>query len=155
MTILPIFLLASMCLWASLMFSRLNVLSITGFKQPEKCGKTLCENALTRSALYCEGKSISRLSYRDANVFILQKQTRRKEISVWSLTWRLRERRRLLSKWHRLDSSLPSRSPSIALPPMVPYSTHLPSVAKQLTFCSQLRPPMLSRMMVAPLPVDS
>lgn len=56
------------------MFSRLNVLSITGFKQPEKCGKTLCENALTRSALYCEGKSISRLSYRDANVFILQKE---------------------------------------------------------------------------------
>lgn len=38
------------------MFSRLNVLSITGLKDPEKCGKTLCENAVTSSALYCERK---------------------------------------------------------------------------------------------------
>lgn len=71
----------------------------------------------------------------------------------WFLTWRLRDRRRLLSKWPRLESSLPSRSPSTALPPMVPYSTHLPSVANELTFCSQLGPPMQSRMTSAPLPV--
>lgn len=69
------------------------------------------------------------------------------------LTCRLRERRRLVSKWPRLDSSLPSRSPSTALPPMVPYSTHLPSMAKELTFDSQLRPPMQSRITFAPLPV--
>lgn len=41
---------------------------------------------------------------------------------IWqlSLTWWLRERRRLASKWPRLDSSLPRRSPSTVLPPMVP-----------------------------------
>lgn len=38
------------------MFSRLNVLSITGLKDPEKCGRTLLENAATSSALYCERK---------------------------------------------------------------------------------------------------
>lgn len=38
------------------MFSRLNMLSITGLKDPEKCGKTLSENAATSSALYCERK---------------------------------------------------------------------------------------------------
>lgn len=32
------------------------MLSITGLKDPEKCGKTLCENAATSSALYCERK---------------------------------------------------------------------------------------------------
>ena len=72
---------------------------------------------------------------------------------VGTLTWRLRERRRLLSKCPRLASSLPRKSPSTALPPMVPYSTQRPSVAKQLTFCSQLHPPMQSSMMSAPLPV--
>ena len=56
MTIFPVFLLASMCLWASAISSRLNVLSITGLKDPEKCGNTLCENAVTSSALYCKGK---------------------------------------------------------------------------------------------------
>lgn len=122
MIIFPMFLLASMCLWASAMSSRLNVLSITGLKEAgwsEKYGNTLREKSSTRSALY----------------------------------WRLRERRRLVSKWPRLESSLPSRSPSTVLPPIVPYSTHLPSVAKELTFCSQLRPPMQSRMTFAPLPV--
>lgn len=71
-----------------------------------------------------------------------------------SLTWRLRERSRLLSKWPRLASSLPRRSPSTVLPPMVPYSTHRPSKAKQLTFCSQFCPPMQSRMMSTPFPVE-
>lgn len=52
-----------------------------------------------------------------------------------------------------MESSLPSSSPPTAFPPMVPYSTHRPSVAKQLTFCSQLRLPMQSRMTFAPLPV--
>lgn len=32
------------------------MLSITGFRDPEKCGRTLCENAVTRSALYFEKK---------------------------------------------------------------------------------------------------
>lgn len=63
MTIFPVFLLASMCLWASTMSSRLNVLSITGLKEAgwsEKCGNTLCMKAFTRSALYCEGKMKSK-----------------------------------------------------------------------------------------------
>lgn len=34
------------------MFSRSNVLSITGLNDPQKCGKTLCEKAATRLALY-------------------------------------------------------------------------------------------------------
>lgn len=59
MTIFPVFLLASMCLWASAMFSRLKELSITGLKGAvwsEKCGNTLREKAFTRSDLYYEGK---------------------------------------------------------------------------------------------------
>lgn len=68
-TIFPIFLLASMCRWASAMCSRLNILSITGLKEPvwsEKCGSTLCEKAFTRSALYWGGR-VKALSYQDAN----------------------------------------------------------------------------------------
>lgn len=41
------------------MSSRLKVLSITGLKEAgwsEKCGNTLSEKALTKSALYCEEK---------------------------------------------------------------------------------------------------
>lgn len=57
------FSLASMHLWASAMFSRLNVLSITGLREAvcsEKCGNTRCEKAFIRSALYCEGKTQSK-----------------------------------------------------------------------------------------------
>lgn len=56
-TIFPMFLLASMCRWASAMSSRLNTESITGIKEPiwlENCGSTRCVKAFTRSALYWE-----------------------------------------------------------------------------------------------------
>lgn len=56
------------------MSSSLNVLSITGLKEigwSEKYGKTLCVNAFTKSALYCEGKIQSKnqsVSTRDVAV---------------------------------------------------------------------------------------
>lgn len=71
MTIFPMFLLASMCLWASAMSSRLNVRSITGLRVAgwsEKYGNTLPVKAFTRSALYCERKMQSTLTWVSAEM---------------------------------------------------------------------------------------
>lgn len=77
MTIFPMFLLASMCLWASAMSSRLNVRSITGLRVAgwsEKYGNTLPVKAFTRSALYCERKMQSTYQVQ-LQTYILQEMS--------------------------------------------------------------------------------